>query len=327
MDRYIEEIRDRVLGGGEVTEEEAYALAEHPDKEGLYEAASQITRHFGKPEFQPCSIINARSGNCSEDCKWCAQSCHFRTAAQKYPVVKEEETLQLALHNERAGVKRFSQVASGKAVKGKDLEQICANFRVLRERTNLGLCASLGLVDGEAIEKLREAGATRYHCNLETAPSYFPSLCSTHTIEDKLNTIRAAHEAGLEVCSGGIIGMGETRQQRVEFALTLRKAKPVSIPINLLNPIKGTPLENAKPLSDEEILTTVAIFRFVHPKVELRFAGGRAQMSRDLQLRAMRIGINSAIMGDMLTTVGSDMEDDRRLIAEAGYKVVMSCEL
>ena len=178
----------------------------------------------------------------------------------------------------------------------------------------------MGLLGPEELRRLREAGVTRYHCNLETAPSFFGELCSTHTTEQKLATIEAARAEGLEICSGGIIGMGETRRQRVELALTLRRIDPVSIPINILCPIPGTPLQDATPLTEDEIVTTVALFRLIHPRVTLRFAGGRAALSREGQLRAIRAGINGAITGDMLTTTGSTVEADRKLAADAGLK-------
>lgn len=225
-----------------------------------------------------------------------------------------------ARHNHDKGVKRFSMVASGRALRGKALSTVCGMLKEIKEDIGISTCASLGLLGREELQELWDAGVHRYHCNLETAPSYFDKLCTTHTIEDKLETIRIAREIGFEICSGGIIGMGETAAQRYEFAFTLREAQPVSIPVNILCPIPGTPLENAKPLTDDEILTTIAIFRFIHPSVQIRFAGGRQKLSRETQLRAMRIAVNGGIVGDLLTTVGSQIDEDKKLTSEAGYE-------
>ena len=315
----IEELKQRILQGGALTDDEAYLLAETPDHEALFEAAAAITRHFGKPAFNPCSIINARSGRCTENCKWCAQSGHYHTTAQVYDIVSTEQVLTQAKHDESKGVKRFCQVTSGRVTRGDDLRKICDNYRALRQETNLFLCGSLGLLGPDELRQLWDAGVRRLHCNLETAPSYFAHLCTTHTIEQKLATLHAARAVGFQLCSGGIIGMGESRHQRVELALKLREVEPDSIPINILNPIKGTPLQDTPLIDDEEILLTIAIFRFVHPKAELRFAGGRARLSHDVQLRALHIGINSAVVGDLLTTVGNGIDEDRALVAEAGY--------
>lgn len=228
--------------------------------------------------------------------------------------------MEMADYNRRAGIGRFSLVTSGRAVKGRDLDAICSYYSELREREpGMGLCASMGLLDREAMVRLREAGVHRYHCNMESCRSFFPTLCSTHTQEDKLEAIARAREAGMEICSGGIIGMGESMRQRVEFALELREISPVSIPINILQPIPGTPLEGAAPLDPEEYLDTVAIFRLVHPHAVLRFAGGRASLDAAIQRRALAIGINGAIMGDMLTTVGSQIAQDLEMVKEAGY--------
>lgn len=316
----ITSLKERILAGGAITDGEAYALAEAPDAEALYDAAEELTRKTVSRRFDSCSIANVRSGLCPEDCKWCAQSRHAKTGIDTYPLLDEATCLEHARAADRAGIGRFSLVASGRRVQGAALDAICSTFRAIGAECRTGLCASLGLLGPDELRRLREAGVTRYHCNLEAGPSFFKTVCSTHTTDDKLATLRAARDLGFEVCSGGIIGMGETMAQRVELALTLRQVKPLSIPINLLHPIPGTPLENAAPLSEEEILRTVAVFRFVHPGVQLRFAGGRALMSEHTQLRAMRIAVNGAIVGDLLTTIGSTVDADRKRIAEAGYE-------
>ena len=317
----ITSLKEKVLTGGSLTEAEAMSLASVTPGElpALLDGAAEITSRFGSNDFDSCSIINARSGRCPEDCKWCAQSAHHKTNIEVYPLVDRKTCMDLAEYNRERGIGRFSLVTSGRTVSGKALDTVCDYYRELSRHGGMGLCASMGLLDGDALRRLREAGVERYHCNLESAPSYFPTLCSTHSIEDKIKTIEAAREAGMEICSGGIIGMGETMEQRVEFALTLRRVNPASIPLNVLSPIPGTPLENSTPLTAEEILHTVAIFRFVHPHAVLRFAGGRALIDRDTQREALRIGINGSIMGDLLTTVGSQIDEDIEMIRACGY--------
>lgn len=317
----IEELKDKVISGGELSFEEALWLADHDNRAAIYDAAAEITRYFGKPVFNPCSIINARAGRCSEDCKWCAQSGHYLTDSDVHGIIDYSEALENARMAEEQDIKRYSLVTSGRSVKGAALEKVCNIYRELQKDTSLSLCSSLGLLEKEELQKVRDAGVGRYHCNLESAPSYFKELCTTHTIEDKIRTIKFAKELGFQICSGGIIGMGESREQRVEFAFTLRSIEPDSIPINILCPIPGTPLENTPLISEDEILLTVAIFRFVNPRAELRFAGGRQRLSRETQLEAMRIGVNGAIIGDLLTTIGSKANEDRKLIKDAGYEI------
>lgn len=318
----VEILKNKILSGEDITADEALGLAEiaADNREELWQAAHEITRRLCTADFDSCSIINARSGRCPENCKWCAQSAHHKTDIDVYPLVSREECMRVADHNRRQGIKRFSLVTSGRAMRGADLDKICSYYREMRDIGGLQLCASMGLLDREELQKLYDAGVTRYHCNLEAAPSFFPSLCSTHTIEDKIRTIELAREVGMEICSGGIIGMGETPRQRVELALELRRVSPRSIPVNILCPIPGTPLENMTPLSDEEVLDTIALFRFVHPRVHIRFAGGRARLSRDIQLKALQIGMNGGIVGDLLTTVGSTVAQDKPLIESAGYR-------
>lgn len=314
-------LKNRVLDGGELTFDEAVSLADTPDVNALCDAAEEITRRFtSDSRFDSCSIVNIRSGACPEDCKWCAQSRHASTGCEVYAMLGDDETLRHARASRDAGIGRFSLVASGRRVTGAAIDRMCSVVRrIYDEVPGLSVCASLGLIGPEELKKLHDAGVRRYHCNLEAGPSHFATLCSTHTVDDKLATIDAARNAGLEVCSGGIIGMGETRRQRVELAWELRRARPVSIPLNLLIPIPGTPLQDMEPLAEEEILRCLAVIRFLHPSARIRFAGGRTQISRDTQLRAMRMAVNGAIMGDMLTTVGSTVEDDKKTIREAGY--------
>lgn len=202
-----------------------------------------------------------------------------------------------------------------------DIKRYCDLYRRTKETSGMSLCASMGLLNREELQELYDAGVRRYHCNLETSASYFPTLCTTHTREDKLRTIRLAQEVGMEVCSGGIIGMGETLRQRLEMAAESRDAGSISIPVNLLNPIKGTPLQDIPLISERDVVLTVALMRLVAPRQTIRFAGGRARMSREATVRMLRGGVNGAIVGDMLTTIGNAMDEDRKLFASVGLKL------
>ncbi|MFI3315767.1 MAG: biotin synthase BioB, partial [Rikenellaceae bacterium] len=219
-----------------------------------------------------------------------------------------------ATNNHNKGVRRFSLVTSGRTLSDSEVQKAAKIYSALSKGNSIKLCASMGLLAKEQLELLYKSGVSRYHCNLESAPSMFSRLCTTHTIEDKLATIKAAREVGMKICSGGIIGMGESMAQRIEFALLLRKVAPDSIPLNILNPIKGTALEHTQPLSQEEILVSLAMFRIVNPEASIRFAGGRGALSPQGQITALQCGINGAIVGDLLTTIGDkDIEADRKM--------------
>lgn len=317
----IETCKQLVLHGETLSPEQAMALATSPDKEALYEAAHAITRASMGNRFDSCSIVNAKSGNCSEDCKWCAQSGHHATKVTCYPLLPVEECVQQAVYNRRQGIGRFGLVTSGKRLSRREVNALATTVQAIRSASDIKCCASMGLLEKEELQILFDSGVENYHCNIETAPSHFASLCTTHTIEDKMRTIQAAREIGFRICSGGIIGMGETMEQRIEMALFLRNASVRSIPLNLLQPIPGTPLADTPPLSEEEILTTIALFRFINPEAYLRFSGGRALLSPEVQQKALYIGVNAAITGDLLTTLGSRAEEDKRLFAAMDYSL------
>ncbi len=309
----------RILKGYLVSKEDALDLLYTSSKEDLYEGAHIITQNIGGKGFDTCSIINVKSGNCPEDCKWCAQSRFYKTSAEIYPLLPTKECVDQAVFNSRQGINRFSLVASGRTASITEVRRMAKTYQEIKKNCNVNCCASLGLLDEERLQILYDAGVTTYHCNMETSPRFFKELCSTHTQEDKRKTIEMARKVGMRVCSGGIIGMGETQEDRIDFALYLRSLDILSIPINLLQPIEGTPLELANPLTEEEYLTTVALFRFINPKAYLRFSGGRIQIPIPVVRKAMYVGINSAITGDLLTTVGARVEEDMQMIEEMGY--------
>ena len=315
----IENLKNRVLSGEEITKKEALQLVKS-DLEELCEAANEIRQKFCKNEFEICTIINAKSGRCSENCKFCAQSAHYKVDVEKYPLMNSDEILVAAKKDDAAGVQRFSPVTSGRRLSDSEIESLCKSMKDIRANTNLKICASCGLLDSNDLHRLKEAGLTRYHNNLESSENFFKTVCSTHSTEDKIKTIKAAKEQELEVCSGGIMGLGESWEDRVDMAFLAHDLGVTSIPLNMLNPIPGTPFEKNKVLSVNEMRRICAIYRFINPKVFIRLAGGRGLLE-DKGRSCLQSGANGLISGDMLTTAGITIERDLQMIKELGYHV------
>ncbi|MDE7463877.1 MAG: biotin synthase BioB, partial [Clostridiales bacterium] len=244
----------------------------------------------------------------------------YCTNVEEYPLVKKEQMLECAERSAECGAIRFSPVTSGGKLSDAEVDELCVSLREVKEKTSLSLCVSLGLLSKENFAKLKEAGVSRVHCNLETSRKFFPEICSTHTYEDKIAVLTAAREAGMSICSGGIMGMGESWSDRLDMAFELKELGVKSVPINFLNPIAGTPLENMPPLSDDERVRIVAVFRFILPDASIRLAGGRGIMS-DRGRACFTAGANAAITGDMLTTSGFEAKDDIAMLESIGYEV------
>jgi biotin synthase len=317
----IDIIKNKVINGEVINSDEAILLSQTENKETLYNAANEIREHFCSNEFELCSITNAKSGKCSEDCKWCSQSIHHNTAIDEYEIIDRTQAIKEGLDNAKQGVKRHSLVTSGRKISNKTLDELIPIFQEITEKSGIKLCASMGLITEEQMIRLKnEAGIDHYHCNIETAPSNFSNLVTTHTLDEKIETVKLAQKHGIQVCSGGIIGMGETMEQRIEMALLLRELGVKSIPINILQAVKGTALENSEPLKEEEILTTLAIFRFINPDSRLCLAGGRVQI-KHFQDKALKAGVSAAITGDYLTSTGSNTQEDIRDFEQAGFRI------
>lgn len=317
MNTTPDQVRETIQNGARIDRDQALALLE-TDREELYRAADALRRHFLGDRFDLCSIINARSGNCTENCRFCAQSARHHTGIDTYQVIDEAEALTQAKDNDLHGVHRLSLVTSGRSLAPATLEALTTLFARMAETTSLAFCASAGFLTQEIAERLADAGVRRYHCNLEASRDFFPTVCTTHTWEEKVETLRLAGQAGMSLCSGGIIGMGETMADRIDMALQLRELEVRSIPINILTPIPGTPLAELPPLTLDEVLTTVALFRFINPEAVIRMAGGRQQLGED-QYRCFTAGANGAIVGNYLTTTGASITEDLGRLAALGF--------
>ena len=321
----IIELADKVINGGEITRQEALELAKLPDSETplLLAMADKIRQHFVGDKVDLCSIVSGRSGHCPENCAFCAQSAYHKTDSPVHSLLPEEEILETARKAKEAGACRFSIVTSGRsATQEGDFDRIVETLHKIKQQYGLNVCASLGILSPEAAKKLKEAGVSRYHANVETSRSYFPNVCTTHTYEDKLSTIAAAKAAGMGICSGGIIGMGETLEQRVEMAFEIKDIGAESVPLNILNPIAGTRFADKKAVPPMELLKTFALFRFILPKAALRTAGGREKNLRDLQSMALTSGLNGMLIGGYLTTGGRSEANDLQMLEDLGRTVM-----
>ena len=304
----LKDLADKIIDGYEITKEEALELYDAPLDE-LKESASKITSHFFKEAIELCCISNGKCGKCSENCKFCSQSRYYNTEIQQSVLKSVDEFFKEAQANDKRGMHRFSIVTAGVRLSKAELKTIAQAYKKISSELKISCCGSLGLLDYDDFVMLKESGLKRYHNNLETSPNFFKEICTTHTMKQKEDTIALAKKAGLEICSGCILGMGESVEDRVDIALELRKLQVDSTPINILNPIKGTPLENRPTVHPDEVRRTIALFRHVLPKTVLRLAGGRLIIQKyftDLY----KYGINAEITGDMLTTAGLTVADD-----------------
>jgi len=284
----------------------------------------KISSQYVKNEIEFCSLINARNGKCSQNCKYCAQSSHYRTNIESYPLVSVEEVKKVALEAKSHKASRFAIVTSGRTPdEGRDFQIELDMIKEINKIEGLKSCASIGILNEEQAKLLADAGLTRFHHNINTSRSYYSEVCTTHTFEDRVNTCKLVKKYGMELCCGVILGMGESIEQRVEMALELAEIQPDSIPINILMPIPETPFENYLDKIDEEnVLRTLAIFKIANPNSVLRFCGGRMRLSEENQKKALRTCVEGIMVGNYLTTVGKAPEEDIKTVSELGKVIV-----
>jgi biotin synthase len=315
-------LRDKVLDGKGISKDEAFSLSSVQGAQlfELFSAANRIREKFRDSGVELCSIINAKSGECPEDCSYCAQSSYSDTDAPVFPLVKEDAVMEKVIEARDAGVKRFCIVTSGKKIGNKELRAIASMVAKIR-KTGILPCATLGLLSKDEIAILKDNGLERYHHNLETSERFFPEMCTTHTYQDKLKTIEDVQSLGLSLCSGGIFGIGEEWQDRIEMAFALKKINPDSVPVNFLIAVRGTPLEDMDLLPPFEALKIISIYRFILPDKEIRICGGRRQVLREFNSMVFMAGADSLLTGNYLTTTGTAYEDDLNLIKHYGLNI------
>lgn len=321
-----QQLADRAVAKSDISPTAALALLQTPDSEllALLSAAEKIRRRFKGNKVKLCSIVNAKSGHCSENCSFCAQSSHYQTGVKTYPLLSAEAIISAAKSAEKGrSATCFSIVTSGKTVySDSELQILGTALTTITKETNLNRCVSLGILKKDQIEQLKKSGLKRLHHNLETAESFFSKMCTTHTYQDRVKTIRLAKEAGLEVCSGGIFGLGETVEQRIELAFALKELEVQAVPINILNPIPGTPAAtNHHPLTPFDVLRLIAAYRFILPTCDIGVFGGREKALGTLQLLMFMAGANVTLVGDYLTTAGQPAEKDLEMIKDLGLEI------
>ena len=319
----LDALTQRILAGGEASAQEGQWLIglHHDYLPWLMAGADRIRKTFRGDEIEVCAISNVRSGNCSENCSFCSQSGHHKTNAPSYGYIQSDELVKQAQRAREWGASDFGVVSKGWGVRGKkEREQLQEYFAALDEHTDIGRCASLGVLTEETARELKAMGMENYHHNLESAESFFHKVCTSHTFQENIDTIRHARDAGLRVCAGGILGMGESLDQRIELAVTLRELGVESVPLNFLNPQAGTPMASRAPMKPFEILQSIAVFRYLLPKAEIRIAGGR-QFLGDMQSMIFMAGASGVMIGDYLTTAGRQVHDDLKMIDDLNLRV------
>lgn len=314
-------LADEIIGGRRITRQDDLNMFLTCDLKELCEGADRIREYFIGDKVDLCSIINGRSGRCPEDCKYCAQSAHNHTSCEIYDFLPEEKIVEACKLNESEGVDRFSIVTSGRSLSGEEFEKAVHAYETMHAKCRIDLCASMGFLNAKQLHRLHEAGVTSYHHNIETSKRNFPNICTTHTYEQKLETLKLVKKEGMCACSGGIIGMGETWEDRLDMAVSLAELGIDSIPINALMPIEGTPLENQPQLTEDEILRTIAFFRYINPEANIRLAAGRALLTNDGEI-AFQSGASATITGNMLTTVAcATIRSDKQMLENLGRDV------
>ncbi|OPJ63297.1 biotin synthase BioB [Clostridium chromiireducens] len=316
----MKKLADEIIAGRRLNRNDNLDFLLTADLKELCEGSDKIRKELCGDKVDLCTIINGRSGRCSENCKFCAQSTHHKAEVKEYNFLDPEIILEDCKKNEKNGVHRYSIVTAGRALTGEDFQKAVQSYEMMNKECSINLCASHGFLTEEEFMKLKEAGVSMYHANIETSKNNFHNICTTHSYEDKIKEIKLAQKVGLKVCSGGIIGMGETWKDRIDMAISLSELNVISIPINVLMPIKGTPFENLERIPEEDILRTIAIFRYINPTAYIRMAAGRTYFT-DGGTKIFRSGANATITGDMLTTVGNNTFQDKIMLTNLGFDI------